>query len=233
MSAMTEEEQLDRLKSSFKKYGSTALSGVLIALIGFFGWQYWQKNNLAASQNQTARVQQFMDQANAAGNNPNAYGTLAASADKIVQADPDSVQAVQSQMVMAKAAYDKGDYAAAERELQKVQNAKLKDAGLIAIVNMNLADAQLAQKKFDDALKTLALVTEPTFKATVEEARGDVFVAKKDIENAKKAYQSAWNTLVEQKEERQILQIKLESVGVLVDDPELERPIIQPPVDES
>jgi hypothetical protein len=30
--------------------------------------------------------------------------------------------------------------------------------------------------------------------------------------------------LVERKQERQILQIKLESVGVLVDDPEIERP---------
>ncbi len=32
--------------------------------------------------------------------------------------------------------------------------------------------------------------------------------------------------MIERKEERQILQIKLESVGVLVDDPEIERPII-------
>ncbi len=75
--------------------------------------------------------------------------------------------------------------------------------------------------------KTLAAVTDPAFKATADEARGDVYVAKNDRENAKKAYQSAWDTLVERKEERQILQIKLESVGVLVDDPEIERPIIR------
>ena len=76
-------------------------------------------------------------------------------------------------------------------------------------------------------------MTVPAFKATVEEARGDVYVAKNDTENAKKAYQSAWDTLVERKQERQILQIKLESVGVLVDDPDLERPILQSQVDES
>jgi len=39
--------------------------------------------------------------------------------------------------------------------------------------------------------------------------------------------------LVERKEERQILQIKLESVGVLVDDPEIERPIIDTQVEET
>ena len=71
------------------------------------------------------------------------------------------------------------------------------------------------------------------FKTTVEEARGDIYVAKNDIENAKKAYQSAWNNLVETKQERQILQIKLESVGVLVDDLEVDRPIIEVEVDES
>ena len=39
--------------------------------------------------------------------------------------------------------------------------------------------------------------------------------------------------LIERKQERQILQIKLESVGVLVDDPEIERPILETHVDES
>ena len=48
-----------------------------------------------------------------------------------------------------------------------------------------------------------------------------------------KAYQSAWDNLLERKQERQLLQIKLESVGVLVDDPEIERPILDTKVDES
>ena len=60
-----------------------------------------------------------------------------------------------------------------------------------------------------------------------------MYVAKNDIENAKKSYQSAWDALVERQQERQILQIKLESVGVLVDDPEVERPILETQVDES
>lgn len=48
-----------------------------------------------------------------------------------------------------------------------------------------------------------------------------------------KAYQNAWNALLERQQERQILQIKLESVGVLVDDPEIERPVIDTQVDET
>ena len=158
---------------------------------------------------------------------------MVASADKLVKEDPDSIHAIESQFIMSRVAYDKGDYATAERELKKVENSKLKDAGILQIVKLRLANTQLAQKKYDEALKTLTGVTEPAFKATAEEEKGDIYVAKNDIENAKKSYQAAWDSLLERKQERQILQIKLESVGILVDDPELERPVLETQVDES
>ena len=231
--SLSDEEQLDQIKSFAKKYGSAMISGILIALIAFFGWEYWQKKNLAEAQNQTAKVQKLMDEAKAVSGQPNALATVSEAADKIVKDDADSVQAIQTQFILAKLAYDKQDYAAAEKALKKVENSKVKDAGLVQIVKLRLADAQLAQKKFDEALKTLSSVTEPAFKATADELRGDIFVAKKDNASARKAYQSAWDNLLERKQERQLLQIKLESVGVLVDDPEIERPILDTKVDES
>ena len=231
MSALSDDEQFDSLKSFTKKYGSAMISGILIALIAFFGWEYWQKKNLAVSQTETAKVQQLMDSARTVQGD--AFSQLSTAADSIMKESPDSVQAIQAQLVMAKLAYDKADYANAEKALKKVENAKDGDAGLLQVVKLRLAYAQLAQKKYDEALKTLTAVKDPAFKATAEEARGDIYVAKNDIENAKKAYQNAWNTLVERKEERQILQIKLESVGVLVDDPEIERPILDTQVEAT
>jgi predicted negative regulator of RcsB-dependent stress response len=231
MNALSDDEQLDNLKSFSKKYGSAIISGILIALIAFFGWEYWQKKALAESQTVTAKVQQLMDSAKSAQGD--AFSQLSTSADSIMKEAPDSPQAIQAQLVMAKLAYDKADYASAEKALKKVENIKAGDDGLIQIVKLRLAYAQLAQKKYDEALKALEAVTDPAFKATADEARGDVYVAKNDIENAKKVYQSAWDALVERKEERQILQIKLESVGVLVDDPEIERPILETQVEET
>ena len=233
MNALSDEEQLDSLKSFTKKYGSAMISGILIALIAFFGWEYWQKKNLATSQINTAKVQQLMDDAQNVKADGNAFNALSATADKIVKEAPDSVQAIQTQLLMAKLAYDKADYAHAERALKKVENSKLKDDGLVQLVKLRLAYAQLAQKKYDEALKTLSNVSEPAFKATVDELRGDIYVAKKDNASARKAYQSAWDNLLERKQERQLLQIKLESVGVLVDDPDFERPILDTKVDES
>jgi predicted negative regulator of RcsB-dependent stress response len=233
MSSLSDSEQLDTLKSFTKKYGSSIITGILIALIAFFGWEYWQKKQAVTAQTETARVQQLMDDAQSLQGNPKAFETLSTSADKILKDSPDSVQAIQTQMLMAKVAYDNGKYADAERALQRVENTKIDDTGLLQIVKLRLAYSQLAQNKFDVALKTLAAVTEPEFKATAEEARGDIYVAKKDIANAKKAYQSAWDDLVERQQERPILQIKLESVGVLVDDPEIERPIIETNAEET
>ncbi len=232
MSALNEDNQLDSAKSFAKKYGSAIISGILIALIAFFGWQWWQKKNLVESQNNTAKVQQLMDEAQTATTDEQKYNQLVATADAIYKAAPDSVQAVQTQLLMAKLDYERENYAAAEKALKKVENAKLDDAGLMQIVKLRLGYAQLAQKKYDEALKTLSAVNEPAFKAMVEEAHGDVYFAKNDQENAKKAYQSAWDDLASQKQERQILQIKLESVGVLVDDPEVESPVLNTQKDE-
>jgi Uncharacterized protein conserved in bacteria len=162
MSALSEEEQLDNLKSFAKKYGSAIVSGILIALIAFFGWEYWQKKTLAESQMQTAKVQQLMDDAQSATGD--AFTQLSATADKIVKEAPDSPQAIQTQLLMAKLAYDKADYANAEKALKKVENSKVDDAGLIQLVKLRLAYAQLAQKKFDEALKTLEALKNLLFK---------------------------------------------------------------------
>jgi predicted negative regulator of RcsB-dependent stress response len=158
MSALTQEEQLDNLKSLSKKYGSAAVSGILVALIAFFGWNYWQKKQLHSAQNETARVQQLMDEAQSLTGDPSAYNKLAPSADTVLKKNLDSVQAIQAELVMSKVAFDQGNYAAAERELKKVQNAKVDDEGLLQLVNLHLAYTQAAQKKYDDALKTLDLI---------------------------------------------------------------------------
>ena len=139
MNALSDEDQLDNLKSFTKKYGSAIISGILIALIAFFGWEYWQKKTLAENQMRTAKVQQLMDEArNVNSQDINALNALSQSADKIVKEAPDSVHALQAQFVMAKQAYDRGDYAAAEKALKRVEATKLKDEGLVHVLKLRL-----------------------------------------------------------------------------------------------
>ncbi|MFW1965119.1 hypothetical protein ACG91C_19410, partial [Acinetobacter baumannii] len=54
--SLSDEEHFDSLNSFDIKYVSAMISGILIALIAFFGWEYWQKRNLATSQTETSNV---------------------------------------------------------------------------------------------------------------------------------------------------------------------------------
>lgn len=45
MNALTEEEQLNNLKSLTKKYGSATISGVLVALIAFLAGVIGKRNS--------------------------------------------------------------------------------------------------------------------------------------------------------------------------------------------
>lgn len=104
------------------------------------------EENLAEDQTNTAKVQQLMDEARAAEGDDKAFQNLSTTADKIVKEAPDSVQAIQTQFLMAKLAYDQGDYAGAEKALKKVENSKVDDAGLMQVLKLRLAYAQLAQR---------------------------------------------------------------------------------------
>lgn len=227
MTAYTEEEQLEKLKSFLKKYGSSILTGILVALLGFSAWQYWHNKKTAENQLLTAKVQQLVDDAAQASNNPIAQKSIVASADAIIKQAPNSVHAVQSELVLAKLSFDNQDYAAAEKALARVAKTDLDDQGLYSIVHIRLAYAQLAQKKYDAALASLNTISNAAFIATVEEIRGDVYLAQGKTAQAAQAYQKAWDDLLKRKQQRQILQIKLESVGVLVDDPKFEGPILE------
>jgi predicted negative regulator of RcsB-dependent stress response len=113
-----------------------------------------------------------------------------------------------------------------ERKL-KTQKLKMR---FVANCKIRLADAQLRKRNMMMP-KNLINVTDPALKAA-DELRGDIYVQKMILKMRKKRIKQAWDA-VERKQERQILQIKLESVGVLVDDPEIERPILETQVDES
>lgn len=228
MTAMTDDEQKEQLKSFFKRYGSPILVGVLLALCGFFGWEWWHKNQQVKSSNLTVQYQNLLNQTAAASQDKTAYSKFTADANAIVSADPDSAQALQAQLILAKLAFDKKDYATANKVLTQASNSKVDDEGLKAIAKLHLAQTLLAQNKLDDALKTLDSIKTTGFTPTVAEAKGDIYLAKNDTEAAKKAYQQAWDELVKREQPRELLQIKLANLGVQVEDPKFESPVQTP-----
>ena len=55
--SLSDEEQLDQLKSFWQKYGSAMISGILIALIAFFRMGILAKKNWLNTESNGAKVQ--------------------------------------------------------------------------------------------------------------------------------------------------------------------------------
>ncbi|RYZ87701.1 MAG: tetratricopeptide repeat protein, partial [Moraxellaceae bacterium] len=230
---LSDEDQVDRFKGFLKSYGNAVISGILIALIAFFGWQYWQKKQATERFNLATHYQQVVDSSKRLAATPDnqAFRTQYFSqADALVKSSPDSAHAMQTRFLSAKIAATKDDYATAEKQLLAATKSNVKDEGLKQLAWLRLATMQLAQGKNDAALASLKQVTDPAFSASANETRGDILVQKNDIAGAKAAYQAAWKAVSLRQEPRQLLQVKLESLGVEVPELKIEGPIRQAPV---
>lgn len=225
---MTDDDQKEYAKSFVKRYGSPIIIGILLALCGFFGWQWYHKKNAVDANNLTVQYQNLANKAGAAENDEKAYKAFVAEGQKLAESSADSAQAVQTQLLVAKLAFDRQDYATANKVLTQAANSKVKDEGLKAIAHLRLAYTQMAQNQLDAALKTLDAVKLESFTPSVSEAKGDIYVAQNKTEDAKKAYQQAWDLLIKRQQPRELLQIKLANLGVLVEDPKIESPVLTP-----
>ncbi len=231
MTAYTDEEQVDRLKGFLKAYGSALVSGVLIALIGFFGWKYWNNKQAADRFKQATEYQQVVEAGQRlvmAPDDKAAHTQFYAQTDALVKKSPDSGYAVQALFLSARIASSKQEYALAEKQLSKVTASAIKDEGLKQLAWVRVAYMQAAQAKYDAALNSLKNVTNEAFVPSANEAKGDILLLKKDNAGAKAAYQAAWDALAKREEPRQLLQVKLESLGVSVPDLKIDGPIRQP-----
>lgn len=231
MTAYTDEEQVDRVKAFLKNYGSAMLSGILIALIAFFGWQYWSRQQAADHFKLATEYQQVVDASQrvvAAPDNKAAHTQYFAQTDALVKENPKSGYAVQALFLSAKVAADQQNYALAEKQLSQITSSGIKDDGLKQLAWLRVVSMQAAQGKYDAALASLKNVSDDAFQPTANEAKGDILLLKKDNAGAKAAYQAAWDALVKRKEQRPVLQVKLESLGVSVQEIKGDNPVRQP-----
>jgi predicted negative regulator of RcsB-dependent stress response len=120
-------------------------------------------------------------------------------------------------LVLARLDVDAGDLAAAEKRLAGVA-ASSKDPDLRIVAQLRLARVQLAQGRYDDALKTLDAVATPALDARVLELKGDVRLAQGD----KAAALAEWRTAASAaaadpasggQVETELLRIKIDELG--------------------
>ena len=212
---LTEEEQLQALKTWWKENGSTLITAVLVGLICYFGFQWWQNYQQQQAEQASVLYSELLETVNVPANETLSDEKKATANYLIKQLQNDyssSQYAFNASLFAGKLAVDGQNFALAEESLLWAKGKA--DAAMIPVVNLRLARVLVAQEKYDDALSLLneeksAEVTD-AFGSVYAELRGDILLAKNDIEGARVAYQQSLDTLLDPTGFRQrLLPIKI------------------------
>ena len=120
-------------------------------------------------------------------------------------------------MIKARHQTNNNDLDGAVATLSQATSINLDDDGLTAIAKIRHARAMLANGDTNGALSIANEAMPTAFEVSRQELLGDIYHAKNEIDNAKSAYTNAWEVLRERQENRAVLALKLQSLGVNVE----------------
>ena len=202
-----EQEQLDDLKAWWKQYGNAITFGVVLACLviaGVQGYRWWMSTKAADA----SVLYSAVSDAARKGDPAKGKDAMAQLTDKFAG----TAYAPRAALVNARQLFDAGDKAGAKAQLNwTIENAS--EDELKAIARFRLAEIQLDDKQYDDALKTLDAKVPASFKGLFADLRGDALVAAGRAAEARGAYQEAMGALDPKSPYRMYVQVKLDTVG--------------------
>ncbi len=205
---LEEQEQLDQLKHFWAQYGNL-ITWVLIVVAGAMaawnGWQYWLRSQGAKASALYEEIERAAQSADAG----RIEGALAEMKDRFSS----TVQASQGALVAAQTLYAQGKADAARAALAWVADKGADDA-YRAVARLRLAALDLEAGRHDDALKALDAKAPAEFTGLFEDRRGDILLAQGKTDEARQRFEAAWKALGEQNPYRQLVGVKLASLGV-------------------
>lgn len=213
---LEEQEQLDQIKHFWQKYGNL-ITWVLIAVLGSYaawnGYQYWQRDQAAKA----AALFDEVERSVVSGDVARIERSFSDMKDKFASTQ----YAQQAGLLAAKALLDKGK-AEASREMLKWVSETAGDQAYRDIARLRLSGLLFDAKMHDEALTQLSQPFTPAMAGLVADLRGDVLQAKGQSQDAKAAYQSAWQQLADSPDYRRLVEAKLNALGV---DPQSASPV--------
>jgi predicted negative regulator of RcsB-dependent stress response len=204
---LEEQEQLDAVKHFWKRYGNLITWLLILALGGYAawnGWNWWQRD-------QATKAGAMFDELDRVAQAGDADKTNRIFND-LKDRYPATAFAQQGGLLSAKVQADNGKADIARATLGWVA-ANAAEAEYQTIARLRLAGLLLDEKKYDDALKQLDAATAPSFVALVADRRGDVLFAQGKSDDAKAAYDKAWQAMDPKIEYRRLVEAKLASLG--------------------
>lgn len=202
-----EQEQLTQLKYFWRDWGKYVIGVLLLILIGYI-------SSVAADMraekkaNQAAIVYSQLTDALALSDNKSVYKIASQMEINYPKVEYTSM----ATMLAAKQAFTEKNLILAANYLSWTINHS-NDKGLVALATLRLADVYIDQKHFDKALDILTSNHNDAFSVLVYSKRGDLYVAKGELDRARDAYKEALQRAGQDSNITNGIQLKLDALG--------------------
>ncbi|MCX8661023.1 hypothetical protein A9G07_10420 [Gilliamella sp. wkB72] len=178
------EEQVSEIKEFLAKTWKIIVAVIVIGLLAFYGWRYWQSYKLEKTIESSERYEQLI--ANLDKNNPDSVNELVSFAES-----DNTIYSVFANLKAAKFYVEElKDYPKAEKlltdSLSKTDSEVIKSISYIRI-----AKIQYQLERYQDVLATLNKVTEKSWVPVVNDIRGDAYMKLNNYAEAVAAYNVA------------------------------------------
>lgn len=180
----SEEQQVEAIKAFWGENGNSIIAGLVLGFAGFIGYGYYNDHKLAAEINTSEAYQSVVE---LAATDEKAY---LEAGEKFINDNSESSYSALTALSLAKEAAGHKDWSKVESYL-KTAIEKTNNAGLKGIATVRLARVQIELEQYDTALTTLSATLPASFKASIEEVKGDAYLKQDKVELARNAYQAA------------------------------------------
>ena len=181
----TEEEQVEKLKKWWQENGRSVIAGIIIGVGGLLGYRYWEDVKQAEAERASSHFTKMITSLEASDS-----ASVNQQAEILVTEYSATEYALLARFALARSFVESEQYGAAQQQLEQVIGTAGQDP-LAYLARKRLAAIQLQMASLDQALTTLAVDFPASFRASVEELRGDIYARQGKSIEAADAYRKA------------------------------------------
>jgi predicted negative regulator of RcsB-dependent stress response len=205
---LTEQEQVELLKSWIKQYSATILLGIVLAAVAIFGWRYWQEREAKLE----SHASLIFDEMLTARTQRNAEA-VTLTTNKLAAHYSRTVYGSFAALMQAREAVNQHQFAEAEKKLNEVIHHS-HVASLKQIARLRLARILIATGEANKGIEALNTVDDPHFEGLIDEVKGDAYLALNQPTTARQWYGAALQALPDAETIYPLLQIKYDNLAV-------------------
>ncbi|MDF7676487.1 tetratricopeptide repeat protein [Neisseriaceae bacterium ESL0693] len=204
---LQDEQEIANFKYFWQRWGKWLFGILVILACAYLGWVLYQ-NHLQSNNAKAAIVLETFVAEATEHKDVQAKKTL----QNLQEQYSDTISAAQATLMMAGTAFDQGRYDEAIGHLRWVQKRQKGDL-IQTVTAQRLAVIYLQQKKYPEALAALNVKVARQFQPILLDTKGDVLWAQQKPKEAVAAYKQAVDLSSENDPQRQLIQLKLDSLS--------------------